>query len=478
MDHITSLLLVDDDALLLRTLGRVFSAEGFKVWQAASGLEALDILQIQKVDIVLTDLQMPGMDGLELTSRLRRQFPAVAVVVLTGQDSLATCVEAMRAGALDFLPKSADTETVVSTIARLADALLTNTGSIPNAALACRSAAMHSLVEQLPRIAQSSATVLIQGETGTGKEVMARLLHAQSARADKPFVAINCGAIPEGLAESELFGHVRGAFTGAIDKRVGHIMAANGGTLFLDEVGDLPLHLQVKLLRVLQNREVTPVGSTNPVPVNVRILAATHRDLRALIDANQFRSDLYYRLSVLKLVVPALRERRDDIADLAHLFAGRHSAMAGRPVTLSAPVVAWLQAQPWCGNIRELESAVTRLVLLSKGNPVAMADVDELADRVLDYPAARAIGHAVPGAATTAAQGATAGVGPKGEPSTPAAGQPVPLAELERLTIIATLERCAGNRSAAAKALGLKRTTLVEKLRRLGLGHERHSKAE
>ena len=248
-------------------------------------------------------------------------------------------------------------------------------------------------------------------------------------------------------------------------------------SLLVDEIGDVPLPLQVKLLRVLQNREVVPVGSTQPMPVNVRILAATHRDLRALIETNQFRSDLYYRLAVLKLVVPPLRERRDDIADLAVLFAGRHGAMAGQTVTLTPEVVEWLQIQPWCGNVRELESAVTRLVLLSANNPVTMADVEALADRVLDYPAI----------ATTRHQEIPGGPGQAGMVEHPKAaegdlltqvGPPMPLAKLERLTIIATLERCSGNRSATAKALGIKRTTLVEKLRRLGLGQERNSKGE
>ncbi|MCD4750521.1 MAG: sigma-54 dependent transcriptional regulator [Thermoanaerobaculales bacterium] len=374
-------LVVEDDQAASRVIALNLVREGFEVRSVENAAEALRFLPEAHPDVVLTDYLMPDMNGLELLSKIRREWPQLPVIMMTGQGDERLAVQAMKEGAFTYLSKPLDYDEL---------------------ALMCRRAAeMHSLRCQLERadvlelghglvgeapairqlrrliadVAPTPVTVLIRGETGTGKEVVARAIHAASGRASETFVAINCSAIPESLLEAELFGHERGAFTGANRRRVGRFLTAAGGTLFLDEVGDLPASLQPKLLRVLEERAVTPLGSDKPIPVDVRLVTATHQPLEQLVENGRFRQDLFYRLNVVPLHIPPLRERREDIARLASRFAGRIATRHGKSIRDLAPeLVEWLKIQEWEGNVRELENIIERLVIFSTDGVLRLPD--------------------------------------------------------------------------------------------------------
>ncbi len=330
-----NLLLVDDDPSLLKLLGMRLSSEGFKVTTAESGPEALKILQKEKLDLVISDLRMDEMDGMALFDEIQKAHPNMPVIILTAHGSIPDAVAATQRGVFSFLTKPVDKDALYKAID---EALALSSTPISDeewsAGIVTRSPLMTRLLEQAHMVAQSDVSVLINGQSGTGKEVLAQAIHKASPRARKPFIAINCGALPEQLLESELFGHAKGAFTGAVSNREGLFFAASGGTLFLDEIGDMPMPLQVKLLRVLQERKVRPLGSNRDLDIDVRILSATHRNLPKAMEKNEFREDLYYRLNVVNLRIPALNERSEDIPLLAnHLL--RESASRHKPFVRS-----------------------------------------------------------------------------------------------------------------------------------------------
>lgn len=330
-----NLLLVDDDPSLLKLLGMRLSSEGFKVTTAESGPEALKLLQKEKIELVISDLRMDEMDGMALFDEIQKQHPNLPVIILTAHGSIPDAVAATQRGVFSFLTKPVDKDALYKAID---EALALSSTPISDEewseGIVTRSPLMIRLLEQAHMVAQSDVSVLINGQSGTGKEVLAQAIHKASPRARKPFIAINCGALPEQLLESELFGHAKGAFTGAVSSREGLFFAANGGTLFLDEIGDMPMPLQVKLLRVLQERKVRPLGSNRDLDIDVRIISATHRNLPKAMEKNEFREDLYYRLNVVNLRIPALNERAEDIPILAnHLL--RESASRHKPFVRS-----------------------------------------------------------------------------------------------------------------------------------------------
>src|SRR5258705_2157292 len=365
------LLLVEDDNAMREMLESLFRQEGYVVSEASSAIAAMALVRETDFDVVLSDIKMPGKSGLELVGELRELRPDTPVVLMTAFGSIDTAVDAMRAGAFGYTTKPFQPEEVIRTVKRALDRRSVEdanrkqraAGVHPNfKELIGNSPSMRSVLSVIRRAAHVDASVLITGESGTGKEVVARTMHHHGRRALKPFLPINCTAIPEGLLESELFGHVRGAFTGAIATKRGLFERADGGTLFLDEVGDLAAGLQAKLLRVLQDHEVRPVGSTQTVKVDVRIIAATNRNLEAEMEAARFREDLYYRLNVIPIHLPPLRERPEDIPSLVDAFVHRHSG--DRPRRFSRDAISRLQAQPWRGNARELENVVERTLAL------------------------------------------------------------------------------------------------------------------
>jgi two-component system, NtrC family, response regulator GlrR len=361
-----AVLVVDDDPDLGLLLSRWLAAAGHRVVAVTSAAAALEAVAVEKPGVVVTDLMMSGMDGLALASELHRKDPLLPVVMLSSTNSVPDAVRAMHQGLADFLAKPVSRETLVAAV----EAGLAGSASRAETfgeQLVYRSPCMVELVTQAARVAAGAVTVLITGETGTGKEVLARAIHDAGPRAAQPFVAVNCGAIPEHLLESELFGHERGAFTGALTRHEGLFRAAHGGTLFLDEVGDMPLALQVKLLRVLQDLRVRPVGATRSEAVDVRILAATHNDLPRAIERGSFREDLYYRLNVVPLAVPALRDRPEDIPLLADRFLARLNARSGgtSPRRFSAQAEALLVACRWPGNVRQLANVTEQCHTLS-----------------------------------------------------------------------------------------------------------------
>src|SRR6188474_3244404 len=361
-------LLVDDDKDLLQLIAMRLTAAGYAVTAVESGAAALTALAVSRPQVVVTDLRMEGMDGMGLFDAIHRQSPSLPVVILTAHGTIPEAVTATRRGVFSFLTKPFEPKVLLDTVAEAMRLSSPPTGEMAGwrSELITRSSPMEDLLAQARRVAASDASVCIFGQSGTGKELLARAIHRASPRAEKPFVAVNCGAIPEGLLESELFGHKKGSFTGAVSDRRGLFQAAPGGTLFLDEIGDMPLPLQVKLLRALEERKIRPVGSHEQYDVDVRVIAATHRKLEERIASGEFREDLYYRLNVVKLYIPTLAERREDIPLLANEFLSRLAARYQRSgLTLSPEAVELLVSAPWPGNVRQLLNVIEQAVALS-----------------------------------------------------------------------------------------------------------------
>ena len=444
MAHI---LIVDDDAAFRGSLGETLQDLGHTVLQAASTDAGLHRLRTEPVDVAIVDLRMPGEDGLAFL-RKAAGISSAPCIMLTAYASGGNTIEAMRLGAFDHLTKPVGRAALVQALQRALDSAQASAAppSVAEAAasqddteLVSSSEAMREVFKRIGMAAASDATVLVLGETGTGKELVARALHRASPRASRPFVAVNCAAIPAELMESELFGHVKGAFTGATSDRAGRFREADGGTLFLDEIGDMPLAAQAKILRVLQEREITPVGGTRVVPVNVRIVAATHRDLPEAVAQGRFREDLWYRLQVVPLILPPLRERMGDVLLLAEHFLRR---MGGpKPKRLSAAAAQTLVAHRWPGNVRELRNAMDRAAILSHGNFIEPEH----------------IGLQAPTAST--------GVEIAWDGNLAAA-----VGQVEREMIRRALAHAGDNRAEAARRLGLSRQQLYRKLAEYGLG--------
>lgn len=373
-----SLLLVDDDPSLLKLLGMRLTSEGFRVTTAESGAEALRMLHRERIDLVLSDLRMDEMDGMALFAEIQQFQPGMPVIILTAHGSIPDAVAATQQGVFSFLTKPVDRDALYKAID---EALAQSSPSADESwreAIVTRSPVMLRLLEQANMVAQSDVSVLINGQSGTGKEVLAQAIHGASPRGKKAFIAINCGALPEQLLESELFGHAKGAFTGAVSSREGLFQAATGGTLFLDEIGDMPLSLQVKLLRVLQERKVRPLGSNHDIDVDVRIISATHRDLPKAMEKGEFREDLFYRLNVVSLKLPTLSERAEDIPLLAnHLL--RISAQRHKPFvrSFSTDALRRLMAASWPGNVRQLVNVIEQCVALTSAPVISEALVQQ-----------------------------------------------------------------------------------------------------
>ncbi|MGB8930957.1 MAG: sigma-54 dependent transcriptional regulator [Anaeromyxobacteraceae bacterium] len=451
-------LLVDDDPAVLFATKEVVRAAGHEPVLARSGKEALE--RLDDVDAVVTDFAMPEMDGIALLLAIRERDATLPVIVLTAQGSERVAVRAMKSGAYEYVTKPYDIDEMTLVIER---ALETRGLRVQNRHLAAEKAlgrrfvgeapAMRKLLDAVSRVAAKDITVLVRGETGTGKELVASLLHAQSRRAGGPLVRFNCAAIPGELAEAELFGHARGAFTGATQARRGFFAEADGGTLVLDEVGELAPQVQAKLLRVLQEGEIQPVGAGRVERVDVRVVACTNRDLGAEARAGRFREDLYYRLAVVELTVPPLRDHRDDIPVLAAEFARRYGERFGmEDVRLSPELVQLLCRAEWPGNVRQLENAVARMVALS---PTGLLGPDAFAS-------------------PTARERVEADLDPDAEPSGPLELEGASLREqldaLERNLIARTLAATGGNQSEAARRLGIGRTAFIDRLKKYGLG--------
>ncbi|MFN2370167.1 MAG: sigma-54-dependent transcriptional regulator [Candidatus Krumholzibacteriia bacterium] len=456
------ILVIDDDTSLREVVRFILTDAGHEVLDAADGRAGLDLLA-REPDLVITDVRMPGLDGLEVLARIREAGGEASppVIVLTAHGTVEQAVAAMRLGAFTYLLKPFAREELKLTVEQ---ALHTRELEADNARLrrilrqrgedggmVHRSAAMAELLEQIRRAAPAEAAVLITGESGTGKELAARACHDLSGRWDQPFVTVDCGAIPGELMESTLFGHVKGAFTGADRPAVGKVRAADGGTLFLDEIGELPLPLQPKLLRVLETREVDPVGGDRPVTVDFRLICASNRDLAAAAAAGRFREDLLYRINVLQLRLPPLRERCEDIAPLWAHFTRLHG---GAHLATAPDLLAELESLPWRGNVRELKNLNQRLVLMGRGDTLTVADLRRLA------PTAAAVPAAAPVAEPQAAAGLPLGPLPE---------EGCSLVELEKELIRRALARHGGNRSRTAVYLGVPRHVLVYRIGKYGL---------
>jgi nitrogen regulation protein NR(I) len=461
------ILLIEDDARLAANLRQVLEDKGFTVTHAARGDDGLQRAGNAAFDVVLTDLRLPGLGGLDLVRQLHAAQPRLPVLLMTAHGTIETAIEATKLGAYDYLQKPFEMEELLTLLQKAVEAgrlmhepVELNDAPFARTALIGTSRAMQHVCKEIGRVAAKPVTVLIRGETGTGKELIARAIYQHSDRAKEPFIAINCGAIPENLIESELFGHERGAFTGADQRRIGRFEQANKGTLFLDEIGDLPPHTQVKLLRVLQQQSFQRVGGSETISVDVRIIAATHRDLEGAIHEGKFREDLFHRLNVVTISLPPLRERREDVPLLVQHFLRKYAADFGVEAPAITPeALAALQSEAWPGNIRELENVTRRLLLDARG----LAIQGETVRRVL---AARPADAAQPRSSLSALATALLSRAQRGE-IPDAHGQL--LSEAEREIITQAILLADGNQAKAARWLGISRLTLREKLTQLGL---------
>lgn len=444
------ILIIDDDRALCELLEEDLTRRGHTTWSALRVDQARELLHQQEIDVVLSDLNMPGTSGIDFCAELHDNRPDLPVVIMTAFGSLETAISALRAGAYDFVTKPVDLDLLSITLGRalqhrhLQEKVRLLKDQVrrqqPDDELLGESAGLLKIKQQISRIADLDSSVMISGESGTGKELVARALHRQSKRSEGPFVAINCAALPENLLESELFGHVRGAFTDARENRKGLFLEASGGTLFLDEIAEMPLSLQPKLLRVLEDHKVRPLGGSQEIDCDVRILAASHRDLNEAVSNKTFRSDLFYRLNVIQLDLPPLRDRGNDILLLALEFTRQLSQRFGKSVTgLAQPAAACLLAYHWPGNVRELHNVIERALALSCHDLLTVEDFPEQ------------VRH------------------PAGEAPLPASlvdpGSILPLEEMERRYIHQALKQLNGNRTLAAKLLGVDRKTLYRKLK-------------
>jgi len=448
-DSPSLVLLVDDEPLLLRALERILRGDGHHVVLAGDAVAVEPILQDPALDVVLLDLVMGHTSGLDVLDRIKHERPEVEVIVMTGHASIESAVGCMRRGAFDYLAKPFDDVHRVRTTVRKAlerrrlvrrnrelERELRGQLGVPD--LVGSSPAMRKLTRTIQSLRHNQSHVLVQGESGTGKELVARAVHALSPRADGPFVPVDCGALPENIIESELFGNEKGAFTGAVGA-LGLFRMAKRGTLFLDEIGEIPLPVQAKLLRALQHKEVRPVGASGTVPVDIRIICATHRDLRAMVDSGQFRMDLFYRLNVVRLEVPPLRDRREDIPLLVHHFLQKHRGEGASLTGIADEALETLVGGDWPGNVRELENTIESALALGGGERLETRDL---------APAPRASSSKTsPGDAST----------------------PLTLDAYERLCLERALRECAGDARAAARRLGIGRSTFYRKLARHAL---------
>jgi two-component system, NtrC family, nitrogen regulation response regulator NtrX len=442
------LLIVDDEANTLASLSRAFRLAGHEAMVCDNAAKAMELAKSQRFDLILSDVVMPGKDGLSLLEDLKAQGVTSPVVMMSGQAHIDMAVRATKLGALDFLEKPISTDKLLLTIEnalrleRLESENRQLRQRLGKHEIIWKGEAMRRVMAQVDRVAASETRVCILGETGSGKELVARTLHEHSARTAGPFVTLNCAAVPMELIESELFGHEKGSFTGAAGRHLGKFEQAQHGTIFLDEIGDMPLHMQAKLLRVLEENEVERVGAEKPIPVDVRVVVATHRDLEAQVREGKFRQDLFHRVYVFPLVLPPLRERREDIPALVEYFAGQVSAQNGwKPVVFTAEAIEALQTHSWPGNVRELRNVVERLMLASENKVDA-----EIVQLALPH-ASSANGVALPGSGSLADR----------------------VQVFEREVILAELKRSHYNVTTAAKALHLERSHLYKKAEQLGI---------
>jgi two-component system nitrogen regulation response regulator NtrX len=451
LPHKAHLLIVDDEANTLASLSRAFRLAGHDATVCDNAGRALELAKSQHFDLILSDVVMPGKDGLTLLEEMKQQGVTSPVVMMSGQAHIEMAVRATRLGALDFLEKPISTDKLLLTVEnalklqRLESENRQLRQRLGKHEIVWKGEAMKRVMAQLERVATSESRVCILGETGTGKELVARTIHEKSSRAGGPFVTLNCAAVPAELIESELFGHEKGSFTGAMGRHIGKFEQADGGTIFLDEIGDMPLNMQAKLLRVLEEGEIERIGGDKPIPVNVRVLVATHRELEARVREEKFRQDLFHRIYVFPLMLPPLRERREDIPALVEHFAAQVCALNGwKPVPFTPEAMEALQSHVWPGNVRELRNMVERLMLLATEGQVDLATVQ----------------LALPKSSTASGLSLNEGI------TGPLADR---VQSFEREVILAELKRTHNNMSLAAKALGLERSHLYKKAEQLGI---------
>lgn len=455
MDEAIKILVIDDDDSGRNALSMLLRSSGYEVTSAATGMSALDLIDREQFQVIVSDLFLPDKSGLDILQNVNKVSPSTDFIVVTGHASAQTAVRAMKEGAFDYITKPIDFDELKIVVSKALEKqkLLSENmylrrqlqGRFEFNNIIGTSPAMNLVFERMRRIVKSDSSVLVTGESGTGKELVAKALHYNGTRKDRPFVAVNCGAIPETLLESELFGHVRGAFTGAVKDKAGRFEAANHGTIFLDEIGTLPLHLQVKLLRVLQEQEVERVGSNKTLKLHVRVISATNSDLEGMVKRGQFREDLYYRLNVIPLHLPPLRERQQDIIYLTAYFLDKQCRLMGRaPCSISKQALEALEQYSWPGNVRELENLIERMIVLTDAAVITLDDVP-----------AKIVGKKVADDALTF--------------TLPRQGMDMvaTISHVEQSLISQALDSAGGVKARAAALLGINRTTLVEKIKRL-----------